>query len=396
MTEARRQKILLIFFVIFLLFSTSWLFYYHSSWYEDRRLEHELELINWRCDAGVPEALGKALKAYVHEVHTTKIAFSFQRKGEDVAYCTGGYMGRPLFSKRVDQDTPFLWASVSKIFTADRIMALVRHGEISLEEPFLHALGTEADEVDDPRVRDIAISDLLLHVAGFDRDIRGDRIFIDQYSCATDPHFLQHYTLEHAPREDLYYSNLGYCLLGLLLDQRNGQQTLLQQYQHDFAAPELRLMDQNWIKERFSIDTLHWRNPLEQSAAFIGLVGSSATLHRMLNSLEHKAQPNAFSSVNPYPCIPWHVEKSEDEEPEKIKASINMEDESAVTCRETYGFFTHHGAWYHSGAAPDTTALAIISEGGSASLLYDANHIIYDQLNTLHLLDLITPYLNEK
>lgn len=127
-------------------------------------------------------------------------------------------------------------ASVSKPLTAAAILVLAREGRLSLDDTLCHWLerhpagwDLQAAQKVDPRWSEIRIRHLLQHTAGFDRQLSKDTMFeivrvtaalglrrrlriedIVQYQL-TQP-------LDFAPGERVSYSNVGYCLLGRVLE----------------------------------------------------------------------------------------------------------------------------------------------------------------------------------
>ena len=127
-------------------------------------------------------------------------------------------------------------ASISKPLTAAAILGLARQGRLSLDDPLClwlerHPAGWDlaaAKELD-PRWADIRLRHLLQHTAGFDREMSQDTMFaivkitaalgvrrrlkisdVVQYQL-TQP-------LDFDPGSRVSYSNVGYCLLGRVLE----------------------------------------------------------------------------------------------------------------------------------------------------------------------------------
>lgn len=127
-------------------------------------------------------------------------------------------------------------ASISKPLTAAAILGLARQGRLSLDDPLClwlerHPAGWDlaaAKELD-PRWADIQLRHLLQHTAGFDREMSEDTMFaivkitaalgvrrrlkindVIQYQL-TQP-------LDFDPGSRFSYSNVGYCLLGRVLE----------------------------------------------------------------------------------------------------------------------------------------------------------------------------------
>lgn len=125
-------------------------------------------------------------------------------------------------------DTTYRWFSVTKLFTAVAILQLVEEGKIELEAPAARYLPL-VDEVFGVRARDLTIANLLSHSSGLG-DVGND---ILSWVHVAGPHpqeleILQRHLAKHADFEPRhvgqgYYSNLGYILLGGVIEAVTGQ-----------------------------------------------------------------------------------------------------------------------------------------------------------------------------
>lgn len=141
-------------------------------------------------------------------------------------------------------DHPFRLASVGKSMTATLIMQLVEQGQLSLDQLLVDVLGAET-------IRDLAryqgvdysgqiqIRQLLNHTAGlgdhlFDQDLDGDGIpdlflnLLTQPDQFWTPQLVLDYARTHTPAvaepgTRFHYSDLGYVLLGLVVERITGQ-----------------------------------------------------------------------------------------------------------------------------------------------------------------------------
>ncbi len=126
--------------------------------------------------------------------------------------------------RKIDGDTIFRIASMSKAFTALAILKLRDEGKLSLDAtaatyiPEMKAW--RYPTTDSPRIR---VRDLLSHVAGFVTDDPwGDR---QQDMSEQDFTRLlqQGVAFSHAPAMEYEYSNLGYALLGRIITHVSGR-----------------------------------------------------------------------------------------------------------------------------------------------------------------------------
>jgi len=126
-------------------------------------------------------------------------------------------------------DTRFDIASVTKIFTAAATMQLVDRGDIRLDTPVIPFLGIEDTAISG----DVTISHLLTHTSGIADDADEEAgedyelLFVDKpnYSIRETRDFLPqfiHKEPNFAPGEGVRYNNVGFVLLGLVIEKVSG------------------------------------------------------------------------------------------------------------------------------------------------------------------------------
>jgi N-acyl-D-amino-acid deacylase len=140
-------------------------------------------------------------------------------------------------SRPVEPDSLFRIASISKPVTAAVVLRLVEQGQLSLDDTALKyfpdlqpAEGSERDE----RWGGITIRQLLQHTGGWDRDKSFDPMFIpfraaEAFGVAppadslTVIRYMLGQPLDFDPGTRYAYSNLGYCVLGRVIEQVTGK-----------------------------------------------------------------------------------------------------------------------------------------------------------------------------
>ncbi len=126
-------------------------------------------------------------------------------------------------------DTRFDNASVTKIFTAAATMQLVDRGEIALDTRVMPFLGIEGTRISD----DVTVYHLLTHTSGIGDDADEEAgedyeaLFVDKpnYSIRETRDFLPSFVDKEpnfAPGEGVRYNNVGFILLGLVIEQVSG------------------------------------------------------------------------------------------------------------------------------------------------------------------------------
>lgn len=124
--------------------------------------------------------------------------------------------------------------SVSKVFTALAVVQLAASGDLSLEEAVSSAVGFEVIQ-QSPGWRPVTIADLLTHRGGLLRNdqLPGSppranpahpRVYADKWPTPPDldRFFADGIRADLPPGERWNYSNLGYGILGLVIQHRSG------------------------------------------------------------------------------------------------------------------------------------------------------------------------------
>ena len=138
----------------------------------------------------------------------------------------------------VQPESLFRIASISKPFTAVATLQLVEQGRLGLNDPVFGLLPhkphlAKGDTVD-PRLGQVTIAHLLRHQGGWNRKESIDPLFhsieiasvFDKSPPATQDdviRFIMGWPLDFDPGERYAYSNLGYCLLGRVIEQVSGR-----------------------------------------------------------------------------------------------------------------------------------------------------------------------------
>lgn len=136
------------------------------------------------------------------------------RGGEVVLHAGYGMADRER-ERPFTADTVFTTGSITKQFTAAAILRLEEQGKLSVDD----AIGRFFDEVPEDK-QGITLHHLLTHTSGLIGDLGGD------YEVLTRDALLDRAlasTLQWAPGTRYDYSNLGYSLLGAVIELVSGQ-----------------------------------------------------------------------------------------------------------------------------------------------------------------------------
>ncbi|MEG0771588.1 MAG: serine hydrolase domain-containing protein [Clostridia bacterium] len=271
-------------------------------------IQAKLEQQSVSCIKNSPHWLEEVLNNTIltHNAPNTQIAY-ISPQGQ-LFHCEGGYLGIPLFSQKVTKSTRFRYASVSKLWTSDAVLDLVKQQKIELDTPVLSLLPIRSVPADQ-RITQITIKDLLLHRGGFNRTgLMGDEMFRSGQTpfCPTSLEKLAQLQLAFDPNTIFSYSNLGYCLLGEVIanqEVNSYQQVIEKKYALEksgiYFLKNKRLDDE--AKYRYIETSLTGYGDIYTAfdypalASSAGLSGSASALAAQVRDMVKKPQPNILS-----------------------------------------------------------------------------------------------------
>ncbi|MFL5730366.1 MAG: serine hydrolase domain-containing protein [Cytophagaceae bacterium] len=138
----------------------------------------------------------------------------------------------------VTPDHRFRIASLSKFITAVAVMNLAEQGKLRVEDKVFGPAGILNDpvygKIKDKRLLQVTVRQLLQHTGGWDRDVSGDPMVgygtdiarAMKVKAPADPQTVIRYMLgqklDFTPGTKYSYSNLGYCILGRVIEKLSG------------------------------------------------------------------------------------------------------------------------------------------------------------------------------
>ena len=173
--------------------------------------------------AATADTVDGIFEAYAQDNHLPGFAYGIIADGELVLSGAFGYIDLER-NIPADTDSLFKIASLTKSFTALAILQLRDAGKLKLDDPVVTHIpelsGTSSITSDSPA---ITIRHLLIHAAGFPED----NPWGDRQLDATDAELLalveSGASLSNAPGITYEYSNLGFALLGQIVERVSGQ-----------------------------------------------------------------------------------------------------------------------------------------------------------------------------
>ena len=232
-----KQIVVFIALVLFFLFGEIALTFSdkgYPSLLNDEEVPFSLLLDNQYSDFDGTQSIDKQVESFIKrwKIQGASMAVT---KDERLVYAKGFGIANSETGEEVKPGHLFRIASVSKLITAVAVMKLYEEGKLDLDDKVFGPEGILNDSLflsyQDKRIGDISIRHLLNHTAGWSRS--ADPMFSPLYIArklkvpapATFEQILQ-FTLDrdlnYNPGIRYSYSNLGYGILGAVIEQKSG------------------------------------------------------------------------------------------------------------------------------------------------------------------------------
>lgn len=241
------------------------------------------------------EPLEEVVREYMAESDIGAGALAVHSDGELVLERGFGWVS-PDRTEPVKPDAVYRIGSLSKQFTDDAIGRLVEAGDLALDDPVFPLLEVEPPdgELADDRFEAVTVRHLLNHQGGWDRFQHANPLFdplvvVDALGLDRPPErddflrWMLDTPLQFAPGTQTVYSNLGYVLLGHVIESVTGQtyqsyieETLLADapsVELGETRPEHRHPDEVWYDDREQCPNVF--DSGEGSCADVGMVVSA-------------------------------------------------------------------------------------------------------------------------
>lgn len=351
-------------------------------------------IVNGRPDSELP-SFDEAIARILELTDAPGAALAVARDGRLVLAKGYGYADA-LTREPMSPTSRFRIASVSKPITAVATLKLVEEGRLSLDDRVVGVLDFGMSEADslDPRIRDITVGDLLYHSGGWDRERSGfdppfaaDRIAMalgerPPATASMMVEFMLRQELDFDPGSRQVYSNVGYAVLGRVIEAVTGESygqyvrravfepagvrtaALARSFREQRAPNEVRYHDDRVFLSMFPgrgmVSAPYGAFAIETMDAHGGWIASAPDLLRFM------------THVDLDPTVPDMLER------ESIESMI-----SPHTSASTDSLFYAKGweilrhddgvVWYHRGDLPGTTALLVCAGRTQLAFLMNGN-----------------------
>lgn len=271
-------------------------------------LQRPLVLDSLQCQGVKRDWLKKVARYSIEDLNYTNLQLSYIDSEGNQTVCISGWEGLPYLTRKVDNSTVFSYASVTKIFTSELVLDLVRRQQISLDDKLISFLPELKDKnLKDARISDITVSDLLSHRAGFDRDLTPDTMISTSPWCPYYLEILTQVSLDFEPNSKNIYSNVGYCLLSKVVESYYQKSyTSVSQNYYDFNHSTVHFL-QKHPDDKPDIPHINSNKSFNNLDFFAlssvgGLSGTSAKLSRYIYDMDRKTYPNITSRPKNINC----------------------------------------------------------------------------------------------
>jgi len=262
-------------------------------WY---RVQAPFIQLNTRCDYEAPVWLESIQSYATRNMGAPASQLAWITPEGKLHHCETGWKDKIFGSKPLQPDSRLRFASVTKTPVAIIVLDLINQGKLALDDHLVNVIGLQ-DALKDPRVGNITIEHLLSHTAGWDRTRAQDPMFQMDVKpwCPSSPEKLSVMELMYTPGEMKSYSNLGYCLLGLVIEEVTGKpfRDYAGEY-FNFASTTLAFLDgpyqadeprYDFRHESFYMEDYYKDFNFDAISSSAGLSGSASDLARLV----HKA-----------------------------------------------------------------------------------------------------------
>ena len=207
--------------------------------------------------------------ANMDKYHVPGVAVSVVKGKEELLHAEYGVSDKEKNIPVEADKTLFPACSVSKLFTATAIMQLEEEGKLDLNEDITNYVGDI--KISNPLQETITCRELLTHTSGLDEqsELNGSTLQMDNIKSQKD-YFKTHIpTVIRKPGTMSCYSNMGYNLLGYIVEQQSGETY------------------ENYVTE-------HLLNPLQMTSASVRIPQGTMATGYEYNGEDYEKQPFAY------------------------------------------------------------------------------------------------------
>ncbi|MGI1795084.1 serine hydrolase domain-containing protein [Acinetobacter variabilis] len=342
-------------------------------------LQAKIVILNINCSENHPKWMKESLKFIIKYQKTLSNQIVYIDKNQTIYTCQSGWKNTLFISNFLNENTRFRYASLTKIFTSNLILNHINKGEISIDSKLMDFLPEiQHVELEDNRIKNITIGDLLEHRSGFDRMRSEDVVFaINKKSwCPYEIIKLTELKLDFNPGQRYAYDNRNYCLLGVVLErlENKSYRDYAQQYYHlhernisfveGYYYPDEVKYD--FRNNNFWLESHDNKFDFKALSSSAGLSGSAKQLAILIRSM---------LNIKPYNILSINQNTLNNCDIEKFKSC------NGYAMWQYRSNLNRPIMYFRNGRLPAVTSLALVTEKnevfvwvGNGAPLYDENY----------------------
>jgi CubicO group peptidase (beta-lactamase class C family) len=304
-------------------------------------------------------------------------------KNERLVYAKGFGTANSETGEEVKPGHLFRIASVSKLITAVAVMKLYEEGKLDLNEKVFGPNGILNDSIylsyKDPRVEEISIQHLMNHTAGWSR-YAGDPMFSPLY-IARKMHvpapahmeqilqFTLTRNLNYNPGTRYSYSNLGYGILGMIIEKKSGMP-----YQDYVVMNLLKPLDihdmhigKSYYHDKYPNEVRYHSSGGRMTTYDMGGSGETVPIFYGGNYMELLGPAGGWVASAPELIKFLTAVDGFEEQPDILsKESIAMMSDPSIAGKGLYGWrgSDRYGTWWRTGYLTGSSALMVRQNDG--------------------------------
>ncbi len=282
--------------------------------------------------------------------------------------------GQRVPGERAQPRNRFRIASISKPMAAAAALRLVEAGRLELDRPALPLVATLLDvPVADRRANTITVRQLLGHTSGFG-NFEFELFYAGSGSCHQAAGIALSEPLAGEPGKSYRYSNMNYCLIGLVLEAVTGrpfEAVIRQQVLEPVGAEAMRVAGTGDVGKR---DVLHvtsaGRNYMDTLGASGSWISSASDVVRFADSLDPaKAgwHPLSNESLALMKTPARRKDNDNDNDRDRVRDRDRDKDNDREPGAPWYGLglmVYPDGSFGHTGTLENTHAMTIVRPDG--------------------------------
>ncbi|WP_160240912.1 serine hydrolase domain-containing protein [Acinetobacter indicus] len=310
----KKDVLILLLLIILLVVGTYWWTNYplkvERAWYW---VQYPLIKRSIHCSDQAPSFMHEIMLDTIKQQKTMSNQVAYLSPNGQLHHCESGWEDGFMGERKITDHSRFLYASLTKVVTSAMILDLIDQEKIHLDQPILEILPVP-EPPQDPRIEQITVEMLLQHSAGFDRQktLTPMMNMGQKPWCPTQLNELANVKLDFEPNTQFKYSNLGYCLLGAIIEEVTGlsYRTAVEQ-KYQLSSYQMKFINNDFLPDEIQYDyrnenfyTEFWRSEFDfkdSLSAVGGLSGSATQLLRLIKKILDQQNANILQHSK-IPC----------------------------------------------------------------------------------------------